>query len=107
LHHLYIQAESLTLRQRPKRLKVNNCNIFRTRHQWRIFRLVDAEPIIPRAKPGIFASVWIAVPPQVAKSDLLDRIRAAPPRPAASRPARLLGTSDKVADPGCLELPTH
>ena len=33
--------------------------------------MVDAEPIIPRAKPGVFASVRIAVPPQVAKPDLL------------------------------------
>src|SRR5262249_61922467 len=36
--------------------------------------MVDAEPIIPRAEPGVFASVWIAVPPQIAKPDLLDRI---------------------------------
>jgi len=36
--------------------------------------MVDAEPIIPRTKPGVFASVWIAVPPQIAKPDLLDRI---------------------------------
>ena len=36
--------------------------------------MVDAEPIVPRAEPGVFALVWIAVPPQVAKPDLLDRI---------------------------------
>jgi hypothetical protein len=36
--------------------------------------MIDAKPIIPCAKPGIFALVWMAVPPQIAKPDLLDRI---------------------------------
>ena len=39
--------------------------------------MVDAKPIIPRAKPGIFASVGMAVPPQIAKPDPLDRTLAA------------------------------
>src|SRR6516162_6418484 len=36
--------------------------------------MVDTESITSGAKPGVFASLWIAVTPKVVKPDLLDHI---------------------------------
>src|SRR5258708_24302113 len=60
--------------------------------------MVDTEPITSGAKPGVFASVWIAVTPQVAKPNLLDRIHIM--RCSIDRPrlVEISATSIKVAD---------
>src|SRR5215831_10420832 len=63
--------------------------------------MVDAEPIIPRTKPGVFASVWMAVPPQVAKPDLLDRIHITCGRVDRPRLVEICTTGIEVADGQC------
>src|SRR6516164_4378232 len=63
--------------------------------------MINAESIIPRAEPGVFASVWIAVPPQIAKPDLLDRIHIMRGRVDRPRLVEICTTSIKVADGQC------
>ena len=63
--------------------------------------MIDAEPVIPRAEPGVFAPVWIAVSPQIAKSDLLDRIHIMRCRVDRPRLVEICATSIKVADGQC------
>jgi len=63
--------------------------------------MVDAKPVIPGAEPGIFASAWITVPPQIAKPDLLDRIHVMCCRVDCSRLVDIGATSIKIADSQC------
>src|SRR5215813_1523424 len=63
--------------------------------------MIDAEAIIPRAEPGVFASVWIAVPPQIAKPYLLDRIHIMRCRVDCPRLVEICPTSNKVTDGQC------
>src|SRR5436190_23306843 len=63
--------------------------------------MIDAEPIMPRAEPGVFASVWIAVPPQIAKPDLLDRIHVMRCRVDGPCLVEICATGIKVADSQC------
>jgi hypothetical protein len=60
--------------------------------------MVDAKPIIPCAKPGILASVWMAMPPQIAKLDLLDRIHVMCCRVDRPRLVDICATSIKIAN---------
>src|SRR5215471_7739066 len=58
-------------------------------------------PFVPRAEPGVFAPVWIAVPPQIAKPDLLYRIHIMRCRVDRPRLVEICATSIKVADGQC------
>src|ERR1700756_3680878 len=63
--------------------------------------MVNAKYIIPRAKPGIFASLWIAVPPQIMKPDLLECIHVMCCRVDRPRLVDIGATSIKVANGQC------
>src|SRR5215469_2765741 len=63
--------------------------------------MVDTESITSGAKPRVFASLWIAVTPQVVKPDLLDRIHIMRCRVDRPRLVEICATSIKVADGQC------
>ena len=55
--------------------------------------MVDAEPVTLGAKPEVFTSLWVALTPQVAKRNSLDRIRIK--RCPIDRPPRRRDMRDK------------
>src|SRR5215813_13277795 len=63
--------------------------------------MVDTESITSGAKPGVFASLWIAVTPQVAKPDLLNRIHIMRCRVDRPRLVEICTTGIEVADGQC------
>src|SRR5262245_7429170 len=63
--------------------------------------MVDTESITSGAKPGVFASLWIAVTLQVVKPDLFDRIHIMRSRVDRPRLVEMCSTSIKVADGQC------
>ena len=60
--------------------------------------MVDAKPIIACAEPRVFALQRVAVPPQIAKPDLLDRIHVMRCRVDCPRLIHICATSIKVTD---------
>src|SRR6516162_6067062 len=63
--------------------------------------MVDTEAISPGAKPGVFSSIWVTVPPHVAKPDLLDRIHVMRCPIDSSDLVEICATSIKVAHRQC------
>src|SRR5215470_6448885 len=63
--------------------------------------MVDAEPVTLGAKTGVFTSLWVALTPQVAKPNSLDRIHIMRCPIDRSRLVEICATSIKVADGQC------